>query len=76
MMNIRKGDDHDLATEAHVDLEQIPGGQTETAMEFEEEQKKLARAGKISKTMTIVLVSMISREHTISRTHLILENRP
>ena len=56
MMDIRKGDDHDVATDAGMDLETIPGGHDETAMEFEEEQKKLERAGKISKTMTVVLV--------------------
>jgi len=55
MMSIRKGDDHDLADEAHVDLEAIPGNHVETTLEFEEEQKKLRRAGKISKTMTIIL---------------------
>ncbi|KAJ9161333.1 Urea transporter [Coniochaeta hoffmannii] len=55
MMSIRKGDDHDMAAEAHLDLEGIPGERTETAAEFEEEQKKLMRAGKISKTMTVVL---------------------
>lgn len=55
MMDIRKGDDHDLANEAHIDLESIPGGREETAMEFEEEQKKLQRAGRISKTVTVVM---------------------
>ena len=57
MMDIRKGDDHDVATDAGMDLETLPGGHDETVVEFEEEQKKLARAGKISKTMTVVLVS-------------------
>lgn len=55
MMQIRQGDDHDLATAAHLDLENTPGGHVETANEFEAEQKKLLRAGKISKTMTVVL---------------------
>lgn len=55
MMNIRKGDDHDLAAEAHLDLEGLPGNHEETAAEFEEEQKKLTRAGRISKTMTLIL---------------------
>ncbi|ROV87240.1 hypothetical protein VMCG_10761 [Cytospora schulzeri] len=53
MMAIRQGDDHDLATAAHLDLENIPGRHVETADEFEAEQKKLLRAGKISKSMTI-----------------------
>jgi len=55
MMEIRKGDDHDLATIAGVDLETVPGGHEETAVEFEEEQRKLFRASKISKVMTIVM---------------------
>lgn len=55
MMLIRQGDDHDLAAAAHLDLENIPGGHVETSAQFEAEQKKLARAGKISKTMTVVL---------------------
>lgn len=53
MMTIRQGDDHDLAMAAHLDLENIPGGHVETVDEFEAEQKKLVRAGKISKSMTI-----------------------
>ncbi len=58
MMDIRKGDDHDLADAAGLDLESIPGGHDETVVEFEEEQRKLKRAGKISKTMTIIMVSL------------------
>lgn len=57
MMDIRRGDDHELADAAGLDIEGIPGGHTETSLEFEEEQKKLARAGKISKTTTVVMVS-------------------
>lgn len=55
MMLIRQGDDHDLAAAAHVDLENIPGEHTETSTAFEAEQKKLLRAGKISKTVTVVM---------------------
>ncbi|KAK0612511.1 Sodium:solute symporter family-domain-containing protein [Bombardia bombarda] len=55
MMNIRKGDDQDLAADAGVDLEQIPGGHHESMEEFNTEQKKLARASKISKSMTVIL---------------------
>lgn len=58
MMDIRKADDHELAADANMDIEEIPGSHNETAMEFEEEQKKLERAGKISKTMTLILVSL------------------
>lgn len=55
MMLIRQGDDDDLADAARLDLENIPGGHVETSAEFEAEQEKLSRAGKISKVMTIVL---------------------
>ncbi|KAM7200653.1 Sodium:solute symporter family domain containing protein [Naviculisporaceae sp. PSN 640] len=55
MLEIKKGDDHDLAADAGLDLEQIPGGHEETAMEFEEEQAKLKRASFISKSTTIVM---------------------
>ncbi|TPX12163.1 uncharacterized protein E0L32_007049 [Thyridium curvatum] len=55
MMDIRKGDDHELAATAGVDLETVPGGHEETVAEFEVEQKKLMRAGKISKTVTVVM---------------------
>jgi urea-proton symporter len=57
MMDIRRGDDHDLADAAGLDLEEIPGGHSETHAELEDEQKKLQRASKISKTATAVLVS-------------------
>ncbi|KAK3311705.1 Sodium:solute symporter family-domain-containing protein [Chaetomium strumarium] len=64
MMAIRRGDDHDIAVSAGLDdIEEIPGQQQNTesngsgsgSAAFEEEQKKLARAGKISKTATVVL---------------------
>ncbi|KAI1212571.1 Na+/solute symporter [Annulohypoxylon truncatum] len=52
MMEIRRGDDHDLAATAGVDLEQTVGGHEETANEFADEQSKLMRASKISKWTT------------------------
>jgi urea-proton symporter len=55
MMDIRKGDDHDLAADAGLDLEEIPGGHEETQMEFEQEQALLQRAFKISVTTTVVM---------------------
>ncbi|KAI0838154.1 Na+/solute symporter [Hypoxylon sp. FL0890] len=55
MMAIRRGDDHDLAATAGVDLEQTVGGHEETANEFVEEQSKLMRASKISKWTTVGL---------------------
>jgi urea-proton symporter len=56
MLEIRKGDDHDLAQDAGLDLEETVGGHEETQVEFEEEQRKLERAGKISKITTVVMV--------------------
>jgi len=61
MLDIRKGDDHDVAQEAGMDLEQVVGGHEETTAEFEDEQRKLERASKIAKTMTVVLVSSFFR---------------
>ncbi|KAI8627791.1 Na+/solute symporter [Xylariaceae sp. FL1651] len=55
MMQIRRGDDRDLANVAGVDLEQTAGGHVETAHEFENEQSKLMRASKISKWTTVGL---------------------
>ncbi|KAF3026602.1 hypothetical protein E8E14_014323 [Neopestalotiopsis sp. 37M] len=55
MMEIRRGDDHDLAATAGVDLENTVGGHTETTAEFEAEQAKLSRASKISKWTTVFL---------------------
>lgn len=55
MKAIRQGDDHELANAADLDIEDIPGGHVETTAMMEEEQKKLLRAGKISKSMTVVM---------------------
>jgi hypothetical protein len=55
MMHIRRGDDHDIASNAGVDLENVVGGHVETDAEFEAEQIKLTRASKISKWTTVVL---------------------
>lgn len=55
MKAIRQGDDHELANAADLDLEDIPGGHVETTAESEEEQRKLLRAGKISKTVTVAM---------------------
>jgi len=52
---IKKGDDHDLAAAAHLDLEMIPGGHNETAAEEEVEQAQLQRAAKISRWLTVFL---------------------
>ncbi|KAI0475752.1 Sodium:solute symporter family-domain-containing protein [Xylariaceae sp. FL0804] len=56
MMDIRKGDDHDVVATAGADLEHPGGGgHEETAAEFEAEQSKLRRASKISKWTTVVM---------------------
>ncbi|KIM98023.1 hypothetical protein OIDMADRAFT_83017, partial [Oidiodendron maius Zn] len=55
MAAIRKGDDHDLAEAAHIDLELIPGEANVSAEDEAIEQQKLLRASKIAKTMTVFL---------------------
>lgn len=55
MMQIRQGDDHDVAAAAHIVLENTAGGHVETNQQFEVEQKKLLQAGKLSKIITAVL---------------------
>lgn len=55
MMEIRRGDDHELAADAHLDVEEVRGERAQAAGDFEAEQKKLLRAGRISKTVTVVL---------------------
>lgn len=59
MMNIKRADDHDVAEEEGVEVEETVGGHEETAAEFEQEQKKLLRAGKISKLMTTVMTLIL-----------------
>ncbi|CZT47088.1 probable DUR3-Urea permease [Rhynchosporium secalis] len=54
MAAIRKGDDHDLAEEADIDLELVPGENT-TEAQRELEQVKLLRASKIAKGMTVLM---------------------
>ena len=60
MKMIRRGDDTDLTTAAHVDPELLPGGahgETAQALAAEEaEQKHLLRASKIARTLTVCLV--------------------
>ena len=55
MAAIRKGDDHDMAAAAHMDLEAIPGERDTPVDEMEVEQAKLLRASKIAKAMTVIL---------------------
>jgi SSS family transporter len=53
MKAIRKGDDHDLAVAAHVDLEMIPGERRASVVEEEQEQAKLFKASRIARWMTV-----------------------
>lgn len=55
MKEIRKGDDHDLAKKAGMDLEQLPGERRQSVIEAEEENKKLNKAFKIASSMTVFL---------------------
>ncbi|PQE29996.1 urea active transporter protein [Rutstroemia sp. NJR-2017a WRK4] len=55
MAAIRRGDDHDLAAEADVDLELVPGESRGSEAEEVIEQRKLLRASTIAKTMTVIL---------------------
>jgi hypothetical protein len=55
MLAIKKGDDHDLATQAGIDIEEIPGGHEESREEYEAEQSMLRRALKIAVTTTVTL---------------------
>lgn len=52
---IRKGDDHDLAADAGVDLELVPGATNVSEAEMAEETRMLNRASVIAKTMTLIL---------------------
>jgi hypothetical protein len=59
MHAIRKGDDTDLAAAAHIDPEALPGSTPSNpaaaAAAEAAEQKKLTRAAKIARTLTVVL---------------------
>ena len=55
MAAIRKGDDHDLAEAAHIDIELVPGEAAVSAEQEAIEKEKLVRASKIAKTMTVFL---------------------
>jgi len=55
MREIKKADDHDIASSAHLDLEMIPGGHNESAAEEEAEQSQLMRAAKTARWLTVFL---------------------
>ena len=55
MRQIRKVDDTEVAAEAHVDLEQIPGEVQPSTSESEEETRKLNKAALYSRTLTVFM---------------------
>tara|TARA_R110002003_G_scaffold112_29_gene9782 strand:+ start:9039 stop:10454 length:1416 start_codon:yes stop_codon:yes gene_type:complete len=55
MKAIRKGDDHDLAAAANVDLERIPGEERRAIEQEAEEQAKLTKAARIARWLTAFL---------------------
>ncbi|KAF2030541.1 urea active transporter [Setomelanomma holmii] len=55
MKAIRKGDDHDLAAAANVDLERIPGEERRAIEAEVEEQAKLTKAARIARWLTAFL---------------------
>ncbi|KAF2155294.1 urea active transporter [Myriangium duriaei CBS 260.36] len=55
MAAIRRADDKDLAADAHVDLENVPGGHTRSAAEDEAELVALKRASKIARALCVGL---------------------
>jgi hypothetical protein len=55
MKEIRKGDDHDLAAKAGMDLEQLPGERRQSVVDAEAEVTKLNKAFKIAASLTVVM---------------------
>lgn len=55
MKMIRRGDDHDLAKKAGLDLEQLAGNRRQSVVEAEAENTKLNKAFKIAASMTVFL---------------------
>lgn len=55
MKLIRRGDDSDLAAEAHVDLELIPGETTMTEQEQRNESRKLKRNAIFARCLTVAM---------------------
>ncbi|KAI5807618.1 Sodium:solute symporter family-domain-containing protein [Peziza echinospora] len=56
MRAIRKADDHELAAEANVQLELVPGEQVH---DEEAEQRNLTRAAKIARVITVVMTLVL-----------------
>ncbi|KAJ5719118.1 hypothetical protein N7493_007573 [Penicillium malachiteum] len=55
MRQIRKVDDTEVAAEAHIDLEMVPGEVGPTEAQAEEETRKLNKAALYSRTLTIFM---------------------
>ena len=55
MKAIRRGDDHDIAKSAHVDLENVPGERRASVADSAAEMSKLKKASRIARIMTVVL---------------------
>jgi urea-proton symporter len=55
MAAIKKADDSDMASAAHMDLETIPGERRASVADLEAEQTMLLRAGKIARWLTVFL---------------------
>ncbi|KAH7158093.1 Sodium:solute symporter family-domain-containing protein [Dactylonectria estremocensis] len=55
MMDIRQADDHDMIKESGVDEEAQRQAEAAQQVDFEEEQRKLARAFKIASSMTALM---------------------
>ncbi|KAF8249796.1 Na+/solute symporter [Wilcoxina mikolae CBS 423.85] len=58
MRAIRRADDHDVAQEAHVDLDLVPGEHRDAAVE-EAERKQLDRAAFISRLITVIMTVIL-----------------
>lgn len=57
MRQIRRGDDHDIIADAHVDLELVPGAghSSQNSANEEAEQKALTKSAKIARIITVVM---------------------
>jgi len=73
MKMIRRGDDHDIASRAEVDLELVPGEMRKGEMEMLEEQRKLEKNGKVARYLTLFLaVALLGMSYRIAIPVLIL----
>ena len=55
MAAIRKADDHDVAEDAHIDLEYVPGEERQPADKQSAERAKLDRSAMVARIMTVTL---------------------